>query len=58
MANGVAYWPVELMCTAFETECDREGIDPDERPRTALGVESQDTFWERARTNLQAGKLR
>jgi hypothetical protein len=58
-ANAVLYWPVEEFRSHFNRECEAAGTDPDEALRKFLGEESNpDEFWQRAKTNLQAGKIR
>jgi hypothetical protein len=58
-ANAVVYWPIEGLISQFETTCSARGQDPDEVLADFLGeVEEAATFWDRVRTNLQAGKVR
>jgi hypothetical protein len=58
-ANGVAYWPVETLRSKFEFNCQREGQEPDQFLSRFLDDELDvETFWERVKTNLQAGKIR
>jgi hypothetical protein len=58
-ANAVVYWPVEQMQAAFERTCERDGRDPEEALIDFLGIEAGDEqFWQRAKTNLQAGRVR
>jgi hypothetical protein len=58
-ANAVAYWPVERIRAQFEATCQAQGRDPD---RTVLAFLADETtpeaFWQRVKTNLQAGKIR
>lgn len=58
-ANAVAYWPVEKIRAGFEAECETSGTDPDEliSNLTDGGLEVDD-FWQRVKTNLQAGRIR
>lgn len=55
-ANAVVYWPVETLRARFEASRD----NPEDELRERLGTPDADPeeFWERARTNLQAGKVR
>lgn len=54
-ANAVVYWPVEQMRAEFEKNND----DPDEQLAEFLGEEADpEEFWQRVKTNLQAGKVR
>ena len=54
-ANAVVYWPVEQIRAEFENSND----DSDEKIAEFLGedINSED-FWQRVKTNLQAGKIR
>lgn len=58
-ANAVVYWPIETLQALFEAQCQRCGVDPDQELENFLEPE-QDTqsFWQQAKTNLQAGKVR
>ncbi|NLF71594.1 MAG: hypothetical protein GX575_21390 [Candidatus Anammoximicrobium sp.] len=54
-ANALVYWPVEKIQAEFEKGCD----DPDTRLTEFLGEDvSPNQFWERVKTNLQAGRVR
>ena len=58
-ANAVSYWAVEEFHAHFKLECERSGVDPTEKLREFLeGHGTPDEFWQRAKTNLQAGKIR
>lgn len=58
-ANAVVYWPIEKLISQFETTNSAKGQDPSEVLADFLGeAEDANTFWERVRTNLQAGKVR
>jgi len=58
-ANAVLYWPVERIAEEFLNECERQGSDPDEQLQDVAGSDVEaDTFWDRVRTNLQAGRVR
>lgn len=55
-ANAVVYWPVEEIRAKFEATC---GSDPEDVIGTFLGPDSDpEEFWQRVKTNLQAGKVR
>lgn len=58
-ANAVVYWPIETLRAHFETQCQGRGVDPDQELASFLGP-GQDPllFWQQAKTNLQAGKVR
>jgi hypothetical protein len=54
-ANAVVYWPVEQIRAEFQTNND----DPERRLADFLGDEHDpEEFWQRVKTNLQAGKIR
>ena len=58
-ANAVVYWPVESLRARFEGACESEGLDADEVLEEFLGLEADgEEFWQKAKTNLQAGKVR
>jgi hypothetical protein len=58
-ANAVVYWPVEEIRAKFEATCDKKGLDPNEVLRDFLRTsEDLEAFWIKAKTKLQAGKIR
>lgn len=58
-ANAVVYWPVEQLRAQFERECESKQRDPDEVLNEFLGAGADiEAFWQKAKTNLQAGKVR
>jgi len=58
-ANAVSYWPVEEFCSHFERECEKSGVDPAGKLQDFLGPDHRpEDFWQRAKTNLQAGRIR
>jgi hypothetical protein len=58
-ANVVVYWPVEQMQARFEQRCSDEGREPFEVLAESLGHDVDfDQFWQQAKTNLQAGRIR
>lgn len=58
-ANATAYWPVELLQARFEETCRQHGLDPYEELGELLGESADsDEFWQRVKTNLQAGRIR
>lgn len=58
-ANAVVYWPIQSLISQFETTCSTGGKEPSEVLASFLGEdEDTNTFWERVRTNLQAGRVR
>lgn len=58
-ANGVEYWPLETIQTAFDFECEQNGINSEECLREFLGEnKSVENFWMTVKSNLKAGRLR
>jgi hypothetical protein len=58
-ANAVVYWPVEEVRAKFQNRCVKSGEDPDEVLASFLGEDHDiDEFWQRVKTNLQAGRIR
>jgi hypothetical protein len=58
-ANVLIYWPIESIITQFESNCRDVGRDPEQVFEEFLGTDAhEDRFWEKVKTNLQAGKLR
>lgn len=58
-ANAVAYWPVEEVRAKFESRCEKNEEEPDDVLATFLGEDQDiDEFWQRVKTNLQAGRIR
>ncbi len=58
-ANAVVYWPIEKIRAQFEANCEAQERDPEQELEELLGAEADpEEFWQRAKTNLQAGKVR
>ncbi len=57
-ANAVLYWPVETIRARFEKTCEQTGLDPASALAEFLGGGDVEAFWQKAKTNLQAGKIR
>jgi hypothetical protein len=58
-ANAMAYWSIESVQTSFEQTCAKRSQVPDSVLADFLGSGGDpDTFWQKVKTNLQAGKLR
>jgi hypothetical protein len=58
-ANGVAYWPVGEIKDLFVATCLANSSDPSQKITDLLSPDdSEDEFWGRVKTNLQAGKIR
>ena len=55
----MVYWPVEQLRSRFEWQCESRNLDADDVLSQFLD-ESGDVegFWQQAKTNLQAGKVR
>ncbi len=58
-ANAAVFWSLEFLKASFESTCEKRGDDPDTALADFLGQEEDaDEFWQQAKTNLQAGRLR
>lgn len=58
-ANANAYGPVKPLAEQFEERCEADGLDPEEEIKHRLGQDIDPAdLWERASTNLSAGKMR
>ena len=57
-ANAVAYWPVEEIRAKFEGRCEINGTNPDDELVALLGNDESGDFWQKVKTNLQAGRIR
>jgi hypothetical protein len=58
-ANAVVYWPVEAIRARFEEGRRGDGADAAKELATLLGPEGNtEEFWQRVKTNLQAGRIR
>ncbi len=58
-ANLGLYWPIESIISQFEANCREQGRDPEQVFEDFLGSDlKEDGFWQKVKTNLQAGKLR
>lgn len=58
-ANAVAFWPAERLQSEFEATVSTAGHEPTAVLREFLQDDVEpETFWSRAKTNLQAGRLR
>ena len=58
-ANGVVYWPVETIQARFDARCASEGRASADALAEAFGADTvPDEFWQRVKTNLQAGRVR
>ncbi|TAG93206.1 MAG: hypothetical protein EAZ09_22980 [Oscillatoriales cyanobacterium] len=58
-ANAVVYWPIDSIIAFFEANCRDRGRDPEQIFEEFLGADAnEDQFWQKVKTNLQAGKIR
>ncbi|WP_341730533.1 hypothetical protein [Microcoleus sp. EPA2] len=58
-ANAVVYWPIDSIIAFFEANCRDRGRDPEQIFEEFLGADAnEDRFWQKVKTNLQAGKIR
>lgn len=58
-ANASVYWPVESILEQFEINCRHQNRDPEQVFEDFLGAGADEReFWQRVKTNLQAGKIR
>jgi hypothetical protein len=58
-ANAVVHWPVDSIIALFEANCRDRGRDPEHIFEEFLGADAnEDRFWQKVKTNLQAGKVR
>ena len=58
-ANAVAYWPLEQLITRFKADCESKGLEPEQVLADFLGPAVElENFWQTAKTNLQAGRIR
>jgi hypothetical protein len=58
-ANAVVYWPAETIRSKFETRCESENHNANQILTDFLGHDAnQEEFWQKVKTNLQAGKVR
>lgn len=58
-ANAVEYWPVAAIRAEFQNTCSQRGADAANLIETLVGPGSSvDEFWQRVKTNLDAGRIR
>lgn len=59
VSNAVAYWTDETLQAEFVRDCEVRGEDSDALLEAFVGdPDMVDDFWDRARTNLRAGRVR
>ncbi|MEI8002981.1 MAG: hypothetical protein WCG94_01460 [Methanothrix sp.] len=58
-ANAVVYWPLEEIRAKFDVTCQAKGLNSEDVLEAFLGPsEDSVSFWQKTKTNLQAGKIR
>ena len=58
-ANAVVYWPLETIRAQFEAGCTAGNLDVEQVLAEFLGADADvEGFWQRVKTNLQAGRVR
>jgi hypothetical protein len=57
-ANAVVYWPIETIQAAFALRCQKDRLDPAKVLQDFLGQRDAAEFWQSAKTNLQARRVR
>ncbi|MBY0528277.1 MAG: hypothetical protein K2R98_33110 [Gemmataceae bacterium] len=57
-ANAVVYWPIEAIRARFEQGCQQKGAEPVKELENFLFGGNGEEFWQRVKTNLQAGRIR
>jgi hypothetical protein len=58
-ANAVVYWPTEKLRATFEERCRARGLEPGDELRRCFTTDTElEAYWQRVRTNLQAGRVR
>jgi hypothetical protein len=58
-ANAAAYWDAEKIQTHYETNCENNGLSPEQVWMEKLKLEeSYDEYWAKVSQNLETGKLR
>jgi hypothetical protein len=62
-ANAVTYWPIEKIRARFEARCEKANRDPSQELADFLGnfedgELDEELFWQKANTNLKAGRIR
>ena len=58
-ANAVLYLPIQTIRGRFEVQCEKRGRTPEQELHETLGIDDDsETFWQKVKVNLQAGKVR
>ena len=57
-ANGVAYWPIDQLVSAYQATAEAAGEDAEASLSQFLGGEEPVEFWRRVEANLRSGRIR
>jgi hypothetical protein len=58
-ANVLSYWSIESIQEMFASNCEKEGVDPEQRLNEFLDATiTAQEYWSKVKINLQAGKVR
>jgi hypothetical protein len=57
-ANGVAYWPIDRIISAYNETTVSAGRDPDQDLSAFLGGGESEPFWRQVESNLRSGRIR
>ena len=57
-ANGVAYWPIDRIISAYNETTVSAGRDPDQDLPAFLGGGESEPFWRQVESNLRSGRIR
>lgn len=57
-ANGVAYWKIEKIISAYNATCIAAGDDPVSELASFLDGEAVEDFWRQVEANLRSGRIR
>jgi hypothetical protein len=57
-ANAVVHWSIDRVQAEFVENCNKEGLDAEMRLTEFLDGGNSEEFWQKVKTNLQAGRIR
>lgn len=57
-ANGVAYWPTDMIADSFVRTAENDGADADARLNAFLDGQDAEAFWRQVDANLKSGRVR
>ena len=57
-ANGVAYWPIERIVSAYRDTAQGTNNDPDSTLSAFLDGGDAETYWKQVEANLRSGRIR